>query len=166
MSYPGEEVAQAIETGWLFQQFRNIFRDSGEALSLIESSVDDFKDIEELQVAYTTQFDLKIPLYESYYVIKDGKPEARGRYLYELEKFYLDAGVGLTDRDMPDYLPTELEFMHYLYAENKIDKQGFFLENHLKNWIGDLMEKVNQENVIFYRYVLESLRKFLYLVGD
>ena len=166
MSYPEKEAAQAIETGWLFQQFKNIFKDSGEALSLIELSIDDFRDIEELQVAYTTQFDLKIPLYESYYVIKDSKPETRGQYLFELEKFYLDSGVELSDRDMPDYLPTELEFMHYLYAENKTNKQGFFLENHLKNWIGDLTEKVNRENVIFYRNILKLLREFLLAIEN
>jgi nitrate reductase molybdenum cofactor assembly chaperone len=163
ISYPEKEVAQAIETGWLFRQLNNVFENNGEILTLINLSADDFEDIEKLQVVYTTCFDLKISLYESNYVLKDAKPEEKGRFLFELEKFYLEAGVSLSDRDMPDYLPTQLEFMHYLCSENKVEEQKYFLKNHLITWIEHLIEKVDNEDVVFYCHILKAIENFLKL---
>ena len=163
ISYPEKEVAEAIETGWLFQQLNSIFKNNKKILNMFNLSAADFENIEKLQVVYTTCFDLKISLYESNYVLKDAKPEEKGRFLFELEKFYLDAGVSLSDRDMPDYLPTQLEFMHYLCSEDKVEEQKYFLKNHLINWIDLLNEKVDKENVVFYRYILKAVGTFLKL---
>ena len=161
MSYPEKEIAQAIDSGWLFFQCKEYLKDDKDSLAIIDEIEKEYTDIEDLQVNYTTNFDLKISLYESHYVLKDSKPEERGKFLFELEKFYINAGVELSDMDMPDYLPTELEFMHYLCAENLLDKQKIFIQNHLLNWVPQLLKKTEKHNIKFYSPLIKLIDNFV-----
>ena len=67
----------------------------------------------------------------------------------------------MTDRDMPDFIGTELEFMHYLCSENQVEKQRRFLEDHLLNWVPLLFKRVEGEGVRFYRQVIKLIDRFL-----
>jgi nitrate reductase assembly molybdenum cofactor insertion protein NarJ len=78
-----------------------------------------------------------------------------------LEKLYYEEGVELADRDMPDYLPTILEFAHYLSSENKIEKLISFENTHLKSWIPELNKKVKKENIKFYEHVIQLIENFI-----
>ena len=160
ISYPDKEIAEAIVSNWLFENLKKYFADSvsEELINLMER---DFSDIEELQVIYTTNFDLKIPLYESHYILKSDKAEDRAKFLLSLEKLYYEEGVELADRDMPDYLPTQLEFAHYLSSEKKTDQLTSFINTHLKNWIPTLNKKVKKENIKFYKHVIQLIENFI-----
>jgi len=161
ISYPEGIVAEAFSTGWLFSQMKEVFSPYGHLLLAIERAERDFEGVEELQVTYTSSFDLRIPLYESYYVVKSDKPEDKVNFLFELEKLYMSCGVELVDRDMPDFIGTELEFMHYLCSEGSLRKQRDFLKAHLVSWVPLLAEKVQQENVTFYRHLIAAIDKFV-----
>lgn len=161
ISYPEREVAEALESRWLFFQLRSLLSRYDDLLLLIRRAEEEYSNVQDLQVNYTTNFDLKIPLYESHYVVKSDRPEEKGRFLFELEKFYLDCGVELADRDMPDFIGTELEFMHYLCSENQVEKQRRFLEDHLLNWVPLLFKRVEGEGVRFYQHVIKLIDRFL-----
>jgi len=163
ISYPEKEIAEAIDTGWLFTNLKEVFNNlnNKKNLNLIDNLEDEYTSIEDLQVIYTSIFDLKIPLYESHYVVKSDKPEDRAKFLLSLEKLYLEEGVALADRDMPDYLPTELEFAHYLSSEKKLEKLKYFENTHLKNWLPELNKKIEKEDIKFYKNILKIIQNFV-----
>jgi TorA maturation chaperone TorD len=83
--------------------------------------------LEEVQVAYTSLFinrlgGIPTPLYGSAYLDAEGKLLSTSTL--EVAEFYKLNGLELTDDvEPPDYLPTELEFMHYL-IELTQEKKG------------------------------------------
>lgn len=96
------------------------------------------------------------PLYEGLY----RKDEGREGLLMELLRFYHHFGLRLSegDRDFPDHLTTELEFMGYLAAREAAalaegrDAEPYrraqrdFLERHLLAWVPRFAERVSSRS--------------------
>lgn len=129
----------------------------------------------EFESRYINNFDITppCPLYESSYPRED----MAGRDIYEdLLRFYehFDIRLNEDEKDYPDHLVTELEFMAYLtqkeaYAEGvKNDSLPYqlaqmdFMERHLSIWIPELNKKI-QERVkeSFYKEASSFMIEFL-----
>jgi DMSO reductase family type II enzyme chaperone len=127
------------------------------------------------QAAYIGSFEVgtagpPCPLYAGVYL------GGRSRVWEELLRFYNFFGLHLSpeNRDLPDHLATELEFMHYLAwreveAEGKDGEraslrraQGDFLERQLSSWLDLLAKRAEKKGVPpFYRGLLELTRDFV-----
>ncbi|MCD6151217.1 MAG: molecular chaperone TorD family protein [Deltaproteobacteria bacterium] len=153
-------------------QQRDVFYRS--ELSLLQKELSGFAKLEDLQVTYTSHFDLAVnkqsfSLYESTTIMPAVKAEKTATFLADLESLYGRQGITLSDRDMPDHLSTELEFMHFLCSQKKVELQADFLEKHLVNWIPQLAQSfLKQEMVPFYArlimligHYVESDQKYL-----
>jgi DMSO reductase family type II enzyme chaperone len=78
----------------------------------------------------------------------------RMRVMEELVRFYNYFGLGLAQRQLPDHITVELEFMHYLtYKEAEAHQNGAdqgsyqraekdFVERHLGKWVPVLHQKL------------------------
>ena len=176
-SYPKEELYTLLEE-----------ERTGEELRVLVKGLPfdvDFRSIpprslprEEFESAYINSFDigfgpsLTCPLYESAY-----REDTSSRDITEeLLRFYEHFDVRLSDKekDYPDHLVVELEFMAFL-AKKEADalEQGKdpapyrraqldFLERHLDKWVHRLDERV-QERVRepFYQGASSFLREFV-----
>jgi len=132
----------------------------------------------DMESLYITAFDVgtqgmpPCPLYEG--LIR--KDEAREGIIMELLRFYhyFDVKLSEKERDFPDHLVTELEFMAYLVQkevraiENGREPEPYrlaqldFLERHLGRWVPLLDERL--QNVVkepFYQRLITILRSFI-----
>ncbi len=134
---------------------------------------------DEFESEYINTFDIgfgpTIPcsLYETAY----SRGDMNTRDVYEdLFRFYEHFDIRLSDRekDYPDHLVVELEFMAFLAKkeseaiENGKDPQPYrlaqidFLERHLKKWVFLLCERLNERiKEPFYQKTGELLRNFV-----
>lgn len=130
---------------------------------------------DEFESEYINTFDITppCPLYESSYPRED----MTGRDIYEeILRYYDHFDIKLAERekDYPDHLVAELEFMAFLAkkdseaVENRNDPQPYrlaqidFLERHLKKWIPFLCERLNKKiKEPFYQKTGELLRNFV-----
>jgi DMSO reductase family type II enzyme chaperone len=147
IDYPAAETAALLSSGTFFSEVASQLQNLPVAYQGLTGKLADlheefsrFPDLEDLQVSYTSCFDLAVgsrsfSLYESAVVMPTARAEKTAAFLADLEAFYDQQGVTLSDRDMPDHLATELEFMHFLCSRNKIDHQADFLAHHLANWV-------------------------------
>lgn len=133
---------------------------------------------EDMESLYITTFDIgaqggpPCPLYEGL-VRKD---EAREGIIMEVLRFYdyFDVRLSEKERDFPDHLATELEFMAYLVqkettaAEDGKDSQPYrqaqldFLERHLSRWVPILDDRLQGLTIEpFYQKISAILRRFI-----
>ncbi len=120
------------------------------------------RDFAEFQAEYIAFFELgkkspPCPLYEG--AMEKGK--SRKSVMEELLRFYSNFGVKMKDegRELPDYLPTQLEFMHYLAfietgviegsgaarIEEILLAQRDFVKRHPAKWAPELKKKAGQK---------------------
>ncbi len=109
------------------------------------------RDLEALQVEYVRLFDYRpvCPPYESDYLA--GKQ--KNQIIKKLKTLYGQAGLQCREDGGHDHVIVELEFMHYLYAQESKNEekliwrnyQAAFLEDHLLKWL-PLFCKRLQEN--------------------
>jgi len=163
IDYPVEETADSLSSGMFFtetaarlEQLPTKYQTLTGELSLLQKELSGFAKLEDLQVTYTSHFDLAVnkpsfSLYESANIMPTAEAEKTATFLVNLESIYGREGITLSDRDMPDHLVTELEFMHFLCSRKKVELQADFLEKHLVNWIPQLAQSfLKQEMVPFY----------------
>lgn len=134
--------------------------------------------LEELAIFYITTFDMKegggppCPLYEG--LIR--KDEGREGIMMELLRFYhyFDVRLHEKEKDFPDHLTTELEFMAYLSQKEAMamndgrDPQPYriaqmdFLERHMGKWVPLLDERIKKRvEEPFYHEISSVLRRFI-----
>ena len=176
-SYPQDELYALLKDERIGEEFRALVEELPFTVN--------FKGIpsprlpqEELESAYINSFDigfgpsLPCPLYESAY-----REDTSSRDITEeLLRFYEHFDVRLSDKekDYPDHLVVELEFMAYL-AKKEADAeqrgndpdpyrraQLDFLERHLDKWAFKLDEKVQKRiKETFYQGASAFLREVL-----
>lgn len=106
------------------------------------------------------------PPYSSVYLSNDGT--IFGVETQQVLDFYHQSGVefDFSINELPDHIAVELEFLHYLSAQeiitlekgnmqlaaNYTDLQKVFLDNHLKKWVPEFCKRINSDtNEPFYR---------------
>ena len=167
IDYPVGETAEILSSGMFFtetaarlEQLPTAYQTLAGELSLLQKELSGFAKLEDLQVTYTSHFDLAVnkqsfSLYESATTMPAVKAEKTATFLADLELLYGRQGITLSDRDMPDHLATELEFMHFLCSHNQAEQQADFLEKHLVNWIPQLAQLfLKQKMVPFYAHLV------------
>ncbi len=174
IDYPTGETAEILSSGALFtelsaqvQKLSTDFQPLTEKLSPLEEELNNFEILEDIQVVYTRFFDMAIKkpsfsLYETANAMATSEAEKTAAFLAELENLYAREGITLSDRDMPDHLATELEFMHFLCANNKVDQQADFLKYHLNNWLPQLAQSfLKHETIPFYSQLIMFIAHFV-----
>lgn len=134
---------------------------------------------DDFQVEYTRLFDAAASkdachLYEGIYA------DSRDRAMEESLRFYDYFGLALSEeaREFPDYLVTQLEFLHYLaYCQSAVAEQGGdsqpyrlaeqdFIERHPGRWVPMLNKQLQEKHPMpYFRYLLRLLDGFLKLAG-
>ena len=160
-SYPNKDVYRILKEPLL----KKII--SEEAFSFLE----ELPPIDELQVTYTTYFDVVFGgkgchLREGEYL---KNKMSISKLLLECKSFYKNFGLYLQPNELPDSLEIELEFMYYLTylivdnygkegASQKLTEilkaQKDFLERHLINFISSLKECLKQYKELKFYYDL------------
>lgn len=174
IDYPTGETAELLSSGDLFTKISahllklpTDFQILVEKLSPLEEELNNFETLQDIQVIYTTFFDMAIKkpsfsLYETANAMATSEAEKTAAFLVDLEALYAQEGITLSDRDMPDHLATELEFMHFLCANNKADQQADFLTHHLNNWLPQLAQSfLKQETIPFYSNLIMLIANFV-----
>lgn len=170
IEYPAEESGELILSGMFLTEVDRYFDDLPNNYKMLRTLLwklkNECKDLEKLQISYTRSFDLAIDksslsLYETKYVLPNAQAEDAAKFLLQLESIYLQEGVELSDRDMPDHLSTELEFMHFLCSKNKIEKELIFLKEHLLNWLPKLEDETEKNQIPFYSLLINVIAGFV-----
>ena len=174
-SFPADELHRLFRKEGMAEEMKEMmeglpFKLEFKGISPISRSQDD------IEILYTNYFDMPMcpcPLYESYHRRGD---VAREDVREELLRFYEHFGIGPSEknRDYPDHLVAELEFMAYLsrkeagaVKEGKETSQWRiaqrdFLARHLSRWVKRL-NKVIQSKVIdepFYKGMSSFMVEF------
>ena len=103
-------------------------------------------------------FKLLAPPYESVY--EDNGGQIAGDSTVEIRNVYLDEGIDVSIKEVPDHISIELEFMYYLISEeisaihegadDKLqdvrNKQLFFLNEFLSGWISQFCSAVRENS--------------------
>ena len=150
---------------------------------LIQNMRKEFKagaDLEPLKVDFAKLFvgpyQLSAAPYGSIYL--EGERKMMGNSTLDVRKRYRDAGLDTakTFKDAPDHISAELEFMHYLiykeieaFANSDIEKaiafiqkQKFFLEDHLMAWVPQFVANIIEHaEALFYQYLAKVTESFL-----
>jgi TorA maturation chaperone TorD len=110
-------------------------------------------DLEALQMEYVRLFDYRpvCPPYETAYL----QGRQKNQTVKNLKKLYRQAGLQCREEEAHDHVIAELEFMHYLYAQEDKDKENplwkiigsAFLEDHLLKWLPPFC-KALQKNAV------------------
>jgi len=115
-----------------------------------------------LSILYSSKFEVGNPpvsFHESSYSMEDNK-----KILEDLFRFYEHFGLSFENQKLintPDWLISELEFLHYLSflessVSEQVTKRSFqkaqldFLERHLGQWCKKLSEKLNEQSIEIY----------------
>jgi len=158
-SYPQPEDYASIKAGDYLQPFYLLGDDIRERILSLTYPTS----LEELQQEYTRLFDVgrgtagpPCPLYEGCYRTDWG----RSKLFEELLRFYNFFGLGLSpdNRELPDHLTVELEFMHFLtYQEAKEQDnlpfqraQRDFVKRHLLPWLPFLQQRLEEAEASDY----------------
>jgi TorA maturation chaperone TorD len=120
-------------------------------------------------------FGLQAPPYGSVYI--EESKRLMGNTTIEVMKMYQRAGLSLSDenRDAPDHISIELEFMHYLASKeiqslNSGDSGGaleflqtqhVFFDKYLNPWIGPFCDRIRESSEAdFYKLLSMCLSIF------
>ncbi len=178
LTYPDDEVREALAAGELIELMRK-------GLALAEVDFTPSQDLwralgrsaaaEDLAVEYTRLFDAgasgpPCPLYAGLY------GGDRMKKMEEAVRFYNHFGVTTSEaqQELPDHLPTQLEFMHYLtyreaealHAEGDAGPyrraQRDFVGRQLDSWIPKLCERLEEHQANdFFLSLFKLLADFL-----
>jgi len=183
---PQTRLIKAINHSHLFT-LATVIHTSEENIVLVEKDqwIHELSDIE---VDYAHLFSIPssdhvIP-YESYYIdrIKVGmgdwnnfkKPAVEkevsgylnGPSSSELRKLYAEEGffVAQDQMELPDHIGCELEFLGYLFENNKVEKAKVFFQKHLGKWCFQFLQGVEAHaRTDFYKKGAKTLHHFLSL---
>ncbi|MBN2332217.1 MAG: molecular chaperone TorD family protein [Deltaproteobacteria bacterium] len=172
--YPSGMTAEILgnrslfkETERYLQELPAVYQPLAEELLILEEELAAFAQLVDLQVTYTTHFDLAVntlsfSLYESANIMPTADAKKIAAFLADLEALYSRQGIVLSDRDMPDHLATELEFMHFLCTNHKTEQQAAFLFEHVANWTPKLAQSIfAQATIPFYARLLMVTARFV-----
>lgn len=129
--------------------------------------------LENLQVEYSRLFigpyHLEAPPYGSIYM--DKQALVMGEFTQQAIEFYVKAGLDPSDenKEPPDHISTELEFMYYLLFQKVMKKkkrinklENSFLKEHLNLWIHPFTQKIADNTTnIFYLKLSKLLDDFI-----
>ncbi len=173
-SYPTEKFYEAVKSAELSDEMDALIERLPFKINFIDI-IPLSLPMDEFESEYINTFDItpSCPLYESSYPRED----MTARDIYEdILRFYEHFDIKLTDKekDYPDNLVAELEFMAFLAKkeseaiENGKTTQPYglaqidFLERHLRKWVPLLYERVNVRiKEPFYQKTGELLRNFV-----
>ncbi|MBW2398630.1 MAG: molecular chaperone TorD family protein [Deltaproteobacteria bacterium] len=173
LAYPNDELRESLIDGGLAQPLR-------ECLTAISTEItnspecwralQEVGDTDDLAIEFTRLFDAgasgpPCPLYGGLYA---GDRMAK---MEEAVRFYNHFGLTLSDeqRELPDHITTELEFMHFLaYREVEALQAGVdpgsyrraqrdFVARNLGSWIPKLCERLEKEGGAAYFQTLLGL---------
>ena len=178
IAYPNDEVREALAAGELAELMRK-----GLALAEVDftpaqewwRALREVGSTEDLAVEYTRLFDAgasgpPCPLYGGLY------GGDRMKKMEEVVRFYNHFGLTISEeeRELPDHLATQLEFMHYLtYREVEALHGGSdagpyrraqrdFVARHLGSWIPKLCERLEEQHANgFFLSFFKLLADFL-----
>jgi DMSO reductase family type II enzyme chaperone len=183
LSYPDDELCEWIRAGGvsdpLRQQLPLGMAAAGGAIHLDWDALRNPGRGEVLALEYTRLFDAgakgpPCPLYGGLY------GDARMMKMEEAVRFYNHFGLSLSEeqRELPDHLVTQLEFLHYLcYREVEALQQGLdpgpfrraqrdFIQRNPGNWVPQLCEKLAKEEAApFFITLLGGLADLLATEG-
>ena len=183
LSYPDEELCEWIRAGGvsdpLRQQLPLAWSSAEEAIDLDWDALRDSGSGDELAIEYTRVFDAgakgpPCPLYGGLY------GDARMKKMEEAVRFYNHFGLSLSEeqRELPDHLVTQLEFLHYLcFREVEALQQGLdpgpfrraqrdFIERNPGKWVPQLCGKLAKEEAApFFTVLLGGLASLLSAEG-
>ncbi len=178
LTYPDDEVREGLATGELVELMRK-----GLALAEVDftpaqewwRALQEVGGTEDLAVEYTRLFDAgasgpPCPLYGGLY------GGDRMKKMEEAVRFYNHFGLTTSEeqRELPDHLATQLEFMHYLtYREAEALHAGRdpgpyrraqrdFVTRDLDSWIPKLCERLEEHQAnVFFLSLFKLLADFL-----
>jgi len=159
------------EPSWLDQEYLNILssflselhlEDERQELSYLARNWEDF--MEDLQVEYTRLFinavpHVLAPPYASVYTKGDG--QLYGKITEKTREFYRFAGFDLLpDRDLPDHLVNELEFLALL-AQEQQEEVETFMTGYFRSWFPLFHDRVLEcSDHIFYKIMVHLIDFF------
>jgi DMSO reductase family type II enzyme chaperone len=177
LAYPDAEFVRVVQSGRLADRLREVLEELDPKLlhELSRSALSDPGDGNDLAVEYTRLFDVgasgpPCPLHGGLY------GAARMKTMEEDLRFYNYFGLALDDeeRELPDHLAVELEFLHYLaFCEVEALRRGEdhrpyhraqrdFIERHPGRWVPMLRERLERQNPMrFFLELIRSLERFL-----
>lgn len=124
------------------------------------------EDITKLLVDYARlfvgPFSVIAPPYGSVYLEKERK--VMGDTTLAVRGFYQEAGLelGADQRDLPDHIAIELEFLYYLLFQGYDELYKRFLQEHLGNWVRNFGEVVEMNaKTEFYRCLARITYNFV-----
>ena len=82
----------------------------------------------------------------------------------ELRKLYASEGffVAQDQMELPDHIGCELEFLGYLFENNKIEQAQIFFQKHLGKWCFQFLQRVETHaHTDFYKQGAHTLQRFL-----
>ncbi len=129
--------------------------------------------MESLQVEYSKLFigpyHLDAPPYGSVYM--DKQALVMGEFTQQAIEFYVQAGLDPSDenKEPPDHISTELEFMYFLLFQKVMKKNDHFyilgnsfLEKHLSLWVYPFTQRIAEStDNIFYLKLSKLLDDFI-----
>jgi DMSO reductase family type II enzyme chaperone len=186
LAYPDALLLETIRSGDLTEGLRNVLAEIDP--SLVEGgdweALSDAGGEDELAVEYSRLFDVgtpapPCPLYGGLY------GGARMKTMEEAIRFFNHFGLTLSEeqRELPDHLATELEFLHFLTfreaeaLQQQADPGPFrraqrdFIERHPGSWVPKLASRLEkQQPMRFFAELIGRLQRFLaheqrYLTG-
>ncbi|NLL18212.1 MAG: molecular chaperone [Clostridia bacterium] len=123
-------------------------------------------DVTELVVDYARlfigPFNVLAPPYGSVYLEKEG--QVMGDSTVAVSRFYQEVGLKLDpeQKDLPDHIAVELEFLYYLIFRRRDREYQQFLELYLAPWIDPFCDAMESgARTEFYRSLAKVTRGFL-----
>jgi DMSO reductase family type II enzyme chaperone len=175
--YPDEAFCELIRNGALLESLRAVLSsiDPGLAGALDGEALRDPGGEDDLAVEYTRLFDVgtggpPCPLYGGLY------GGARMKTMEEAVRFYNYFGLSLSEeqRELPDHITTQLEFLHFLayretealQAEGDADSfrraQRDFIDRAPGKWVPKLQGRMQgQKPMRFFTALVDALVRFL-----
>lgn len=173
LTYPDDELRELLTDGWIALALREVLREISPAVADKPECWRALRDVggtDDLAIEYTRLFDAgasgpPCPLYGGLY---DGDRMAK---MEEAVRFYNHFGLRLSEaqRELPDHITTELEFMHYLaYREAEALQAGVdpgpyqraqrdFIARNLGAWVPKLCERLDHAGAAGYFVTLLGL---------
>ncbi len=176
LAYPDDELRETLVEGGLVIPLQESLTTLSPRFALPDAQWQALRDIastDELAVEHTRLFDVgasgpPCPLYGGLYA------GDRMKTMEEAVRFYNYFGLTLSEeqRELPDHIATQLEFMHYLtYREVEALQAGVdpgayrraqrdFVGRHLGSWVPKLCQRLEKEEAGAY------IRTLVGLLGD
>jgi DMSO reductase family type II enzyme chaperone len=178
LAYPDDELRETLVQGGLVIPLRESLTTLSPRFELPDvrwQALQDVGSTDDLAVEHTRLFDVgasgpPCPLYGGLY------GGDRMKTMEEAVRFYNHFGLTLSDeqRELPDHIATQLEFMHYLtYREVEalhadVDPGAYrraqrdFIDRHLGDWIPKLCKRLEHEEAgVYVRTLVGFLTEFM-----